>query len=224
VSLGTSGVVFAVSDHPTRDPEGFVAGFASASGSFLPLVCTLNAAKVTDTVARWLGTGPAGLARLALAAGGDPGGVVLVPYFDGERTPNLPEATGTWIGLTNSVTRDQLALAAHDGVLCDLLDGLDRLSRCGASVGGRLFLVGGGGRSAAYRQRLADLHRAEIVVPDVAEAVATGAAVQAAVVAGPGTFTDVADRWGLGAGHTVAPAVVAGDVRERYRAAAAHYV
>ena len=104
ISLGTSGTVFAVSDTATHDPSGAVAGFASASGEFLPLVCTLNATKVTDTVARWLGTDAAGLAELALAAVDDPGSVVLVPYFDGERTPNLPDATGTFAGLTNDTT------------------------------------------------------------------------------------------------------------------------
>lgn len=205
ISLGTSGTAFAVSDTPTRDPSGAVAGFASASGNFLPLVCTLNATKVTDTVARWLGTDAPGLAGLALEAVDDPGTALLVPYFDGERTPNLPDATGTIVGLTNSTTREQLALAAHDGVLCGLLDGRDALRHAGASVDGRIFLVGGGSRSGAYRQRCADLSGQPVVVPDTDETVATGAAVQAAVVAGAGTFDEVADRWRLGAGITVDP-------------------
>ncbi|HWL43069.1 MAG TPA: xylulokinase [Ilumatobacter sp.] len=215
VSLGTSGVVLAVSPTPTRDPAGFVAGFASASGDYLPLVCTLNATKVTDTVARWLGVDAAGLADLALAgvaSGTD--GPVLVPYFDGERTPNLPDATGTWFGLTNSTTREQLALAAHDGVLCGLLDGLDHLRTCGATVGGRMFLVGGGARSAAYRQRLADLAAVPVVVADTDEAVATGAAVQAAMVLGEPT-----SAWNLGTGTTVSPRTDGAATRARYAAA-----
>jgi xylulokinase len=217
VSLGTSGVVFAVSPTPTRDPAGFVAGFASATGDFLPLVCTLNATKVTDTVARWLGVDdPAAFAELALAGVATAAdGPVLVPYFDGERTPNLPDATGTWVGLTNATTREQLALAAHDGVLCSLLDGLDHLRTCGATVGGRLYLVGGGGRSAAYRQRLADLAATPVVVPDLDEAVATGAAVQAAMVIGESTAA-----WRLSQGHTVDPTADGDPVRTRYRAAA----
>ena len=146
ISLGTSGTVFAVSSTPTRDESGAVAGFASASGSFLPLVCTLNATKVTDTVAGWLGTDAAGCARLALAAAADPGEVTLVPYFDGERTPNLPDATGMVSGLTNATSREQLALAAHDGVLCGLLHGLEALRDVGATIDGRIFLVGGGSR------------------------------------------------------------------------------
>ena len=205
ISLGTSGTVFAVSDTATHDESGAVAGFASAGGNFLPLVCTLNATKVTDTVARWLGTDPAGLADLALAAVGDPGAVTLVPYFDGERTPNLPDATGTFAGLTNATTREQLALAAHDGVLCGLLAGVDALRAVGATIEGRVFLIGGGSRSAAYRQRAADLLGQRVVVPDTDETVATGAAVQAAVVGGAGTFDDIAVRWRLGAGVTVEP-------------------
>lgn len=222
ISLGTSGTVFGVSATPTRDPSGAVAGFASASGDYLPLVCTLNATKVTDTVARWLGTDARGLAELGLAAVHDPGTVTLVPYFDGERTPNLPEATGTFAGLTNATTREQLALAAHDGVLCGLLDGRDALRAAGASVDGRVFVVGGGSRSAAYRQRAADLLGRHVVVPDSDETVATGAAVQAAVVSGPDGFDDVAGRWGLGGGTTVNPSPDASGAarRERYTAAA----
>lgn len=206
ISLGTSGTAFAVSATPTRDASGAVAGFASASGSFLPLVCTLNATKVTDTVARWMGTDAPGLAAMALTAADDPGAAILVPYFDGERTPNLPDATGTFAGLTNATTREQLALAAHDGVLCGLLDGRDALRSAGASVDGRIFLVGGGARSAAYRQRCADLSGRSVVVPDTDETVATGAAVQAAVVAGTGGFDEVAEWWQLGVGTTVEPA------------------
>ena len=220
ISLGTSGTVFAVSDTPTCDASGAVAGFASASGNFLPLVCTLNATKVTDTVARWLGTDAPGLAALALAAADAPGTVLLVPYFDGERTPNLPDATGTLTGLTNATSREQLALAAHDGVLCGLLAGRDALRAAGASVDGRIFLVGGGARSAAYRQRCADLAGRPVVVPATDETVAAGAAVQAAVVVGAGSFDAVAARWGLGAGVTVEPGRDASPRRAAYTALA----
>ena len=171
-------------------------------------------------MARWLGTDAAGLAAMATAAADDPGVVMLVPYFDGERTPNLPDATGTFAGLTNATTRDQLALAAHDGVLCGLLDGRDALRAAGASVDGRIFLVGGGSRSVAYRQRCADLSGQAVVVPDTDETVATGAAVQAAVVAGGGAFDDIATAWGLGAGTVIEPGRDATWRRERYTAVA----
>lgn len=217
LSLGTSGTVFAVSEVGTADERGYVAGFASAQGNFLPLVCMLNATKVTDAVAVWLHTDAPGLAELALAAAEHPGSPVLVPYFDGERTPNLPDATGTFFGLTTSVTREQLALAAHDGVLGGLLDGLDALHEVGCHTDGRTFLIGGGSRSRAYRQRAADLLGAPVIVPFTDETVATGAAVQAAVVAGAGSAEDVVSRWGLGAGQEVDPVHDGSAVLEAYR-------
>ena len=220
ISLGTSGVVFAVSSSPTHDPSGAVAGFASASGDFLPLVCTLNATKVTDTVGRWLGAGLDECSAMALSAADEPGEAIVVPYFDGERTPNLPDATGSLHGLTNATTREQVALAAHDGVLCGLLDGLDALTAVGASTGGRRFLVGGGARSPAYRRRLADLSESAVIVPDADETVATGAAVQAAMVSGH-RRSDIADRWMLGTGETIEPGHDATGRRATYAAAIA---
>ena len=221
MSLGTSGTAFAASDTATHDSSGAVAGFASATGNFLPLVCTLNATKVTDTVARWLGTDPAGLSDLALSAAADAGDLTLMPYFDGERTPNLPDATGTFTGLTNTTTREQLALAAHDGVLCGLLGGVDALRDVGATIDGRVFLVGGGSRSGAYRQRAADLLDQPVIVPDTDETVATGAAVQAAVIATGEAFDEVTSRWNLGSGTTIEPVTNAESVRTRYRLLAA---
>lgn len=216
ISLGTSGTVFAVSDTATHDPSGAVAGFASAGGNYLPLVCTLNATKVTDTVARWLGTDAPGLAELALTTIDDPGSALLVPYFDGERTPNLPDATGTFVGLTTTTTRAQLALGAHDGVLCGLLNGVDALRRVGATIDGRVFLIGGGSRSVAYRQRCADLLGQTITVPDSDETVAAGAAVQAAAVFGTDDLDVVSTRWSLGAGTDVSPVVDGSAIRQRY--------
>lgn len=217
ISLGTSGTVFAVSDTPTRDPSGAVAGFADADGGHLPLVCTLNATKVTDSVARWLGTDAAGLSTLALSAADEPGTATLVPHFDGERTPNRPDATGTFLGLTNATTAAQLALAAHDGVLCGLVDGIDHLARSGAPTGGRRFLVGGGGRSPAYRQRAADLLGRALIVPDGDELVRTGAAAQAARTYAGEPLATITARWGLGTGSEIAPVHEAEEVLERHR-------
>lgn len=224
VSLGTSGTVYAVSMTGTTDESGLVAGFADATGRYLPLVCTLNATKVTDTVAQWLGTDAAGLSELALAAP-EFDGTVLVPYFDGERTPNLPDATGTFVGLRTTTTRESLARAAHDGVLCGLFAGIDSLVDSGVDVGGRLHLIGGGSRSAAYRQRCADLRGAPIVVPETDETVATGAAVQAALLiegAAEGALdvsasaSRIATRWNLGAGITVDPQADTSVLRSTY--------
>ena len=218
ISLGTSGTAYSVSTTPTNDPSGAVAGFADAAGGHLPLVCTLNATRVSDTVARWLGVEPPEMADLALAAPENSNTPVLVPYFDGERTPNLPDATGVLTALRNDTTREELALAAHDGVLCGLFDGLDALRRAGVDASGRLHLIGGGARSAAYRVRAAALHGAAITVPDDDETVALGAAVQAAAVATSGHPVDVANQWPLGEGVLVEPpsGVDGREIRARY--------
>ncbi len=126
ISIGTSGTIYAVSSVSTADPSGAVAGFADAAGRFLPLVCTSNASKVLDAVRRLLGVDHAEFDRLALAA--EFGGPVMLPYLDGERTPNRPEATGVISGIRSDVTREQLARAAVDGVACGLLDGLDAVA------------------------------------------------------------------------------------------------
>jgi xylulokinase len=218
VSIGTSGTVYTVCDAPTADPSGAVAGFADASGRHLPLVCTLNASKVSDAVARLLGVDHRGLDELVLATAPGAGGLTLLPYLDGERTPNRPSATGLLSGLRSDVTREQVARAAIEGVVCGLLDGLDALSRF-APVGGRLLLVGGGAHSRAYRQVLADLSGRAVLVPRSDEQVAAGACVQAAVLATGEEPADIADRWGVGEGDEVEPgpgAPTAAAVRAAY--------
>ncbi|MGI8794125.1 MAG: xylulokinase [Acidimicrobiales bacterium] len=220
ISLGTSGTAFAVSTTATHDPSGLVAGFADADGGFLPLVCTLNATKVTDTVARWVGRDASTFADMALGAASDPGSVWFVPYFDGERTPNLPDASGAIHGLTNGTTAAQIALAAHDGVLVGLIRGIGHLSAAGATVHGRRYLVGGGARSVAYRQRAADLLDQAVIIADTDEAVRTGAAAQAGSVMTGEPLADVTSRWGLGAGLTVDPRHDASAVLDRYQGAA----
>ncbi len=219
MSLGTSGTVYAVSNSPTADPSGAVAGFADASGRFLPLVCTLNATRVTDAIRRLLGVDHDVFDRLALAGNAGAGGLVLLPYFDGERTPNRPTATGAICGLRTDVSREQLARAAVEGVLCGLLDGLDALRQFAPVDNGRLVLVGGGARSVALRQILADLSGKVVYVPDSAEHVAAGACVQAAAVLLQEEPTAVAARWGLGRGTSTSPSSAqsaSADVRGAY--------
>jgi xylulokinase len=224
LSLGTSGTAFTVSEQPSADASGTVAGFADASGRYLPLVCTLNATKVTDAVARLLGVDANGLDALALAAPAGAGGLVLVPHFDGERTPNRPDATGTLSGLRSDVSREQLARAAVEGVVGNLLAGAAELATWEPGVdSGRILLVGGGARGAAYRQVVADLMGRPVVVPEADELVARGAAVQAAVVLTGASFTDVASAWGSGAGSTTEPdrGVDGARIRAAYATAAA---
>ncbi len=222
VSIGTSGTAYAVSSTPTADTTGLVAGFADATGNYLPLVCTLNATKVTEAFRGLLNVDHETLDELALSAPLGSGGVTLLPYLDGERTPNRPDATGHLAGIRSDIGRPELARAAFEGVACGLLDGVEALVNAGVELDKRSFLIGGGAKSAAYRQIIADLSGRNFVVPDDDETVATGACVQAASVSGKEPFAEVAQRWGLGAGVTVEPtgsenSELADEVRARYR-------
>jgi len=183
VSIGTSGTVFCVAAGPSADETGIVAGFADATGRFLPLVCTLNAARVLDAAAAMLRVDHAELAELALSAPAGADGLVMVPYLEGERTPNRPHATGALHGLRlGNATPAHLARAAVEGLLCALADGLDAIVAQGAAVQ-RVILIGGGARSAAVRQLAPAVFGVPVVVPPAGEYVADGAARQAAWVA-----------------------------------------
>jgi xylulokinase len=180
VSIGTSGTVFASAEKPTADPSGLVAGFADARGRYLPLVCTLNAARVLGVGAALLGVDPDGFDELALAAEPGAGGLVLVPYLEGERTPDRPDATGTVAGLTGTNgTRENLARATVEGMLCGLAAGVDALAGVGVP-GERVLLIGGGSRSRAVSAIAPAVFGTGVEVLAPAEYVALGAARQAA--------------------------------------------
>jgi xylulokinase len=182
VSLGTSGTAFAVSDVPARDASGLVAGFADATGRYLPLVCTLNAARVLSAAAQLLTVDLDELARLALSAQPGAGGLTLLPYLDGERTPNLPDARGSIHGVTReNLTPANLARAAVEGMLGGLADAVDALVDVGV-VPRRVLLIGGAAASPAVAAVAATLFDVPVVVPPAGEYVADGAARQAAWV------------------------------------------
>ena len=182
VSIGTSGTTFAVTDRPVAEPTGIVAGFADADGGYLPLVCTLNAARVLDVIARLLGVDHDGLSALALTAEPGAGGLELVPYFEGERSPNLPDATASLNAMTlASTTRENLARAAVEGMLGGLRFGLDALRELGIPLE-RVLLVGGGAQSQAVREIAPLVFGLPVEVPEPAEYVAVGMARQAASV------------------------------------------
>jgi len=213
VSLGTSGTVFAVCDTPTADPTGTIAGFADATGRYLPLVCTLNAARVLDAAAALLGVSLDELSRLALSAAPGADGLTVIPYLEGERTPDRPDSTGAIHGLRLATsTPAHLARAAVEGMLCGLADGLDALAEAGVPID-RVLLIGGGSRSEAVRRIAPSVLGYPVAVPPTGEYVADGAAVQAAWVLNGGAEPPV---WQTGQTETYDAAPLPW-LRDRYR-------
>ena len=182
LSIGTSGVACAVSESPVADASGAVAGFADASGRHLPLAATLNAARVLDATARMLRVSHDELSKMALSAPPGADGLVLVPYLEGERTPNRPDAAGALHGLrlANS-TPEHVARAAVEGMMCGLADAVDAVRRLGTPIE-RTILVGGAARSPAVRLIASAVLGLPVTVPSPEEYVARGAARQAAWV------------------------------------------
>ena len=194
VSLGTSGTAFAGSSSPTSDASGLVAGFADASGVFLPLVCTLNAARILTSTAELLGVDMDAFAHLAMSAEPGAGGLVMLPYFDGERTPNLPNARGSLHGITReNLNSHNIARAAVEGMLGGLADAVDALVGVGVQPR-RLLVVGGAASNPAVVEVASTLVDVPVEIPPAGEYVADGAARQAAwVLSGgePPAWTDV---------------------------------
>ncbi|MTD56265.1 xylulokinase [Amycolatopsis pithecellobii] len=215
VSLGTSGTVFGVCESAPADPTGIVAGFADATGRFLPLACTLNAARVLTATATMLGTDLAGLDRLALAAEPGAGGLTLLPYLDGERTPNLPDAVGSLHGLRRTnMTPENLARAAVEGMLSGLAVALDALQDNGITAR-RVLLIGGAAQSEAVRAVAPTVFGLPIAVPEPAEHVALGAARQAAWALG-GTGEPPAWAGNIRLQLPAGDAAVAHELRQRH--------
>jgi xylulokinase len=180
VSLGTSGTAFAVSQTATHDPSGEVAGFADATGRYLPLVCTLNAARILDAACRILGKTHDEVGQLALAAKPGANGLTLLPYFEGERTPNRPTATGVFAGMNlNNSNPEDIARAMVEGMLAGLADAVDSLVALGVGVQ-RILLIGGAAKNPAVPVIASALFGREVLVPPAGEYVANGAAKQAA--------------------------------------------
>jgi xylulokinase len=180
ISLGTSGTAFAVSSTATHDHSGEVAGFADASGNFLPLACTLNAAKVFDSTAKLLGVDFEKYSQLALAARPGADGLMMLPHFDGERTPNRPEARGAITGITHSnFTAENVARASIEGVIAGLAYAAQALRKEGVEIS-RLLLVGGAARNKAVQEIASEIFGLAIHIPTPGEYVGEGAVVQAA--------------------------------------------
>jgi len=193
VSLGTSGTAFSVSTTPTHEATGTVAGFADLTGNYLPLVCTLNAARILDAAARILGVTLDRLSELALNAPAGANGLTLLPYFEGERTPNRPGATGVFSGMNLSNSNpESIARAMIEGMLAGLIDAVAALAEQGVAVN-RIFLVGGAAKNPAVAQIASALFGREVIIPPAGEYVADGAARQAAWA-----LLGRAPQWNLG--------------------------
>lgn len=195
ISLGTSGTAFAVNETPTADPTGEVAGFADATGRFLPLACMLNCTRVVDVTAQLLGMERGEALTRAGAVAPGAGGLIMLPYLSGERTPNLPRATGVVGGLTEqTATPDVMLRAALDGVVAGLAYCVDALSRQGISAPA-ITLVGGGAVHPVWQQAVADATGLPVIVRAGEEHAARGAAVQVASIVREEAITEVANTW-----------------------------
>ncbi|MFI5258356.1 MAG: xylulokinase [Candidatus Limnocylindrales bacterium] len=212
VSLGTSGTAYLVSTRRTADASGDVAGFADASGRFLPLACTLNCTLAVERMAQWLGLDRDDVLPSA--------GVVALPYFDGERTPNLPDASAAVLGLRHETDPRSILMATYEGAVIGLLDALETLDRCSSGIDpdAALILIGGGARSRTWREVVGRLSGRAILVPAATELVALGAAVQAAATLTGEDPQGVAARWHTSTGTLIEPVVRDVDTISRHRA------
>ena len=179
MSLGTSGTLFAYSESPVIDPDGAWAAFCSSSGGWLPLICTMNCTVATETIAKLFGFSTReGDARIAATAPGA-GGITMLPFLNGERTPDLPMGKGVLAGLDlHNATEANFYRAAMEGATFSLKFGYDAFTRAGMSFD-RIVLTGGGANSAAWRQMVADIFGVPVEVPLQTEGAAFGAALQA---------------------------------------------
>jgi xylulokinase len=204
--------VFSVSEQSAQDQSGLVAGFADASGHYLPLIATLNAARVLNATRELLGIDFAEFEKLALTAKPGSGGAVLIPYFEGERTPNLPDARASFHGLSlASYTPENITRASIEGVLCSLADGLDATIQQGVSPR-RILLIGGSAQNPAVQSIAPTIFEHPVEVPEPAEYVALGASVQAAW-----SLTGTRPNW------PVASTPVTGEYQPEIRSRYAHY-
>lgn len=201
LSLGTSGTVYTRAHGPSNDPEGVIAGFADAAGGYLPLACTLNCTLAVDRVATLLG--------VDREAAADDTDVIVLPYLDGERTPDLPLAGGTILGLRHGSTPGEILLATYRGAVASLLRAADRIAQevPGVDATSPLVLIGGGARGAVWRRTVAELSGRPMIAPEPAEFVARGAAAQAASTLGGGSPDEIGARWASAMPVEHAPAV-----------------
>ena len=179
VSLGTSGTIYAYSEYPVVDRVGEFAAFCDSTGGWLPLACTMNVTVATELVKRLFSMGNEDLEQEVKAAPAGSAGLILIPYFVGERTPNVPSGTGVFFGVNEfTLTKAHIARAAMEGVTLGIRYGLESMKKEGINPT-EIRLTGGGRKSDVWRQRAADIFHASTVTMESEEAASFGAALQA---------------------------------------------
>jgi xylulokinase len=179
-SFGTSGTIYAYASRPVVDPRGEIAAFCSSTGGWLPLLCTMNVTTVTEQVRALFGYDHAALDAAVAATPAGTDGLVLLPYLEGERTPNVPEGSGVWLGLNKQTLQaGHLARAAMEGATMGMNYGLRRLADLGVKAK-EIRVTGGGARSPVWRQLMADIFGVPVVAMVEDEGAALGGALQAA--------------------------------------------
>jgi xylulokinase len=178
-SLGTSGTIYAYSDKPVVDPLGEIAAFCDSTNAWLPLLCTMNVTVATEFVRNMFKLSHDELSNVVEKTPPGSDGLILLPYFEGERTPNIPDGTGLFYGLNNETFNMQhFGRAAMEGVTLGMNYGLNRMKSLGIKPS-QIRLTGGGSKNAAWRQIAADVFDAEVVCLETDEGAAYGAALQA---------------------------------------------
>jgi xylulokinase len=178
-SFGTSGTIYAYSEKPVVDPKGEVAAFCDSTNAWLPLLCTMNVTVATEYVRELFSMTHDDLTRTVEEAPPGSNGLLLIPYFEGERTPNVPEGTGVYYGLNSrTFNRQSIARAAMEGVTLGMNYGLNRMRELGIKPG-EIRLTGGGSKNRVWRQIAADIFNTEVVCIEIDEGAAYGAALQA---------------------------------------------
>ena len=177
-SFGTSGTIYACAAKPVVDPEGEIAAFCDSANQWLPLLCTMNVTTATEMVRRDFGVDHAGFQKVAGKAPAGCDGLLLLPYLEGERTPNVPDGTGVFLGINpKTFTAHHFARAAMEGVTLGMNYGLRRLATLGVNAT-QIRATGGGAQSKLWRQIMADIFQVEVVTLKVSEGAAYGAALQ----------------------------------------------
>jgi xylulokinase len=178
-SFGTSGTIYACAEKPVVDPKGEIAAFCDSTNRWLPLLCTMNVTVATEMVREDFGWSHEKLAMEAARVAAGSHGLLLLPYFEGERTPNVPTGTGVWFGVNQrTFEAAHFARASMEGVTLGMNYGLRRLAKLGVKPA-QIRATGGGARSKVWRQIMADVFNAEVVTLKVGEGAAYGAALQA---------------------------------------------